>query len=109
MSQPTFKNSFTKIYRKGPYLAISPTRPVLSASVKGKTILITGGHTGIGHAIASNFAIAGAAHVIILGRRGHVLEKARNELSTAHSSTEFHAFAVSIVDEKMVGAVFRDI
>ncbi|TKA79238.1 hypothetical protein B0A55_06273 [Friedmanniomyces simplex] len=107
MSQPTFKNSFTRKYRKGPYSRISPTQPALSAS--GKTVLITAGHTGIGFAIASNFALACAAHVIIVGRRQNMLEKASKDLSRAHPATNFHIFAASIIDEAAVSTAFRKI
>ena len=49
------------------YPSISPTRPKLSA--KGKTVLITGGGTGIGAATARCFAQAGASRIALLGRR----------------------------------------
>ncbi|TKA64354.1 hypothetical protein B0A49_07382 [Cryomyces minteri] len=107
MSQPDFANSFTKIYRKTPYPRISPDRASLSAN--NKRVVITAAHTGIGYAIASNFAIAGAAHVIIIARRPDVLEQARTELAAAHPSTQFHAFAASIVDDEKIHAVFREI
>ncbi|KAK0263163.1 hypothetical protein LTR35_017576 [Friedmanniomyces endolithicus] len=107
MSQPTFKDSFTRKYRKGPYSRISPTQPTLSAS--GKTVLITAGHTGIGFAIASNFAVAGVSHLIIVGRRQNMLEKASEDLSRAHPATKLHIFAASIVDEAAISAVFHKI
>ena len=107
MSQPSFTRSFTKIYRKGPYPSISPTLPALSAA--GKTVLITAGHTGIGYAIATNFAIAGAAHVVIVGRRADVLEKASHELAMAHPATKFHIFAASITDVDKVHTMFEEI
>jgi hypothetical protein len=49
----------TKTSHKTAYPAISPTRPELTA--KGKTIVITGGGTGIGAETALYFAKAGAA------------------------------------------------
>jgi NAD(P)-dependent dehydrogenase (short-subunit alcohol dehydrogenase family) len=49
------------------YPSLSPTRPELSA--KGKTILITGGGSGIGAETARYFAEAGASRIILLGRR----------------------------------------
>ena len=109
MSQPSFTRSFTATYRKGPYPSISPDRPALSA--RGKTIIVTGGHTGIGYAIATSFAAAGAANVVILGRRLHVLEDAAGNLRSVHpaTTTKVHIFAVSITDEARLHDVFEQI
>jgi short-subunit dehydrogenase len=102
-----FEVPFTKTCHKKPYAAIDPTQPSLSAS--GKTILITAGHTGIGFAIAQNFAIAGAENIILLARRAEVLERAAKDLSTAHPKTKFHHFAASIDDTAMVREIFSEI
>ncbi|KAF2809262.1 NAD(P)-binding protein [Mytilinidion resinicola] len=58
--------TFTTPFHSTAYPSISPTNPVLSAA--NKTILITGGGSGIEKAIAIAFAAAGARAVIILGR-----------------------------------------
>jgi NAD(P)-dependent dehydrogenase (short-subunit alcohol dehydrogenase family) len=100
MPQPNYEHPFTKTYHKKPYPAIDPTHPALSAA--GKTILITAGHTGIGYAIAQNFAAAGASNIIILARRLEVLEKAAKDLSAAHPSTKVHFFAASITDHDAI-------
>jgi NAD(P)-dependent dehydrogenase (short-subunit alcohol dehydrogenase family) len=57
----------TATYHHKPYPAIDPTRPELSA--KGKSIVVTGGGTGIGAEIARYFAKAGASRILIIGRR----------------------------------------
>ncbi|KAI0129863.1 oxidoreductase [Xylariales sp. AK1849] len=64
--------------------SISPTRPELSA--RGKTVLITGGGTGIGAETARYFAEAGASRIALLGRRKQPLldTKASIELKFAH-------------------------
>ncbi|SPO06256.1 related to peroxisomal short-chain alcohol dehydrogenase [Cephalotrichum gorgonifer] len=76
--------SFTKTYHHKPYPYISPTRPELSAA--GKNIVITGGGTGIGKAIAIAFAQANAASVSIIGRRLNRLEEAARDISAAAAS-----------------------
>lgn len=57
----------TATWHGKPYPSIPPTRAELSA--KGKTIVITGGGSGIGAATASSFAAAGASRIALLGRR----------------------------------------
>lgn len=68
----------TKTYHREPYQAISPLRPELSQ--EGRTVLITGGTSGIGYAIAKAFVLARAHKVIILGRRADVATKAASAL-----------------------------
>lgn len=68
-----------KIYHKAPYAAISPKRPELDQS--GRTVLVTGGNSGIGYAIARGFVTASAKRVIILGRRPDVVATAAAKLS----------------------------
>ncbi|KAK5055098.1 hypothetical protein LTR84_012846 [Exophiala bonariae] len=62
----------TSTWRTGVYPSISPTRPELSA--KGKTVVITGGGTGIGAETARYFAEAGASLIALLGRREQPLQ-----------------------------------
>lgn len=69
----------TKTYHKAPYPAISPLRP--ESSQAGKTVLVTGGATGIGYAISKAFITAGAAKVIIVGRRSAVINSALSKLT----------------------------
>ncbi|KAM5347332.1 hypothetical protein ACJ41O_010337 [Fusarium nematophilum] len=73
-----------KVHDK-PYYAISPLRPELSQ--KGRTVVVCGGSTGIGHAIARNYCIAGASKVIILGRRSDVLSGSVSKLSEDFPNT----------------------
>ena len=73
-----FATDMTRTVRKAEYGSISPTRPELSQA--GRTVLITGGASGIGYFIAQAFIRADAATVIIVGRRAEVLTKARSEL-----------------------------
>jgi NAD(P)-dependent dehydrogenase (short-subunit alcohol dehydrogenase family) len=70
--------NFTTVTHREVYPAISPTRSELTQA--GKTVLITGGGTGIGKATAKSFVLAFAATVIIVGRRAEKLKEAVEEL-----------------------------
>lgn len=78
--------SFTQKWHSEPYEAISPSRPALSAA--GKNVVVTGGGTGIGKAIAIAFAQAGASSVSILGRREDRLITASKAITEAASSNK---------------------
>jgi NAD(P)-dependent dehydrogenase (short-subunit alcohol dehydrogenase family) len=71
--------SFTKTWHQKPYPFISPTRPELSAT--GQNVVVTGGGTGIGKAVAKAFAQAGASSVSILGRRLDRLQTSAADIS----------------------------
>lgn len=63
--------------RAGPGEGLSTTARVLRPDVHhGKTVLITGGGTGLGRAAALDFA-AGGARVVVCGRRSAPLEEVR--------------------------------
>ncbi|KAK0712614.1 hypothetical protein B0T26DRAFT_648917, partial [Lasiosphaeria miniovina] len=64
------------------YAQISPSRPELSAA--GKFVVVTGGGIGIGLAISTAYAQAGAKIIAILGRRREVLEAAAKQISAAN-------------------------
>jgi NAD(P)-dependent dehydrogenase (short-subunit alcohol dehydrogenase family) len=72
---------FTKTWHTTPYDFISPTRPELSAA--GRNVVVTGGATGIGNAIAVAFAQAGAKSVAIVGRRLDALKAGAATISAA--------------------------
>lgn len=65
-------------FHKNPYPAISPSRPQLNQ--EGRTVVITGGNSGIGYAIARGFITANAKCVIIIGRRPTVVDSAVDRL-----------------------------
>ncbi|KAM4061066.1 short chain dehydrogenase [Hirsutella rhossiliensis] len=88
--------SFTKVVHHTPYPAISPSRPELSQV--GKTVLITGGSSGIGLAAARAFAQARAERVIIVGRRVELLDRAVSQLKTDNPKVQIRGQVCDVGD-----------
>jgi NAD(P)-dependent dehydrogenase (short-subunit alcohol dehydrogenase family) len=97
----------TKKYHKTSYPALDPTRPELSA--KGKTILVTGGGTGIGAETAKNFAKAGALRIALLGRREQPLLDTKAEIEASYPDTTVLAIPTDLAKESQVKAAFEQI
>ncbi|GGG90744.1 SDR family NAD(P)-dependent oxidoreductase [Silvibacterium dinghuense] len=73
-------------------------------TLKGKRALVTGAASGIGRAIATKFAEAGA-EVFVLDLKADAAEKAAAEIAAATGST-CHALAADVSDEAGVAAAF---
>lgn len=90
------------------YPAIDPTNPLNSAA--GKTIIISGGASGIGYAIAQAFSAAGAATIIIITRRQEALDEASSKLraenEAAKRNTAVWTYQLDITDSAAIPAVF---
>lgn len=99
--------SFTQKLHRTPYPAIDPTKPSLSA--RGKTVLITGGSTGIGLAISTAFAAARAANIVIISRSLEKLYRAKNSIESTYPSTAVHTFAASVTDAERTSFIFQDV
>lgn len=90
--------SFTSVWHNGPYEAISPSRPELSAS--GKTVIITGAGSGIGRATAVAFARAGADKLVLIGRNEAPLVETQKSLECSSS-----VHAADVTDEKAIAEI----
>lgn len=107
MSNQAFPSA-TRTWHSSPYPAISPTRPELSA--KGKSVIITGGATGIGLSISLSFALAGASKIAIIGRREKVLQEAATSIRVlVGDRTAVFTFSADIAEKEAVEASFSKI
>ncbi|KAM0254707.1 hypothetical protein ACHAQJ_006488 [Trichoderma viride] len=106
MSLPSLKK-----YHRKPYEAISPSRPELNQA--GKTVVVTGGNSGIGYAIAGSFIKASAKRVIILGRRPDVVKSAAEKLSqeaeSFRSSTVVEGRVCDIANLESTEKLWKDL
>jgi NAD(P)-dependent dehydrogenase (short-subunit alcohol dehydrogenase family) len=73
----------------------------------GKRILVTGGGTGLGKAMAERFLSLGA-EVFICGRRKSLCEETATELMKRHGGS-VHAYGVDIREAAAVDAMIEDI
>ncbi|KAK5949015.1 hypothetical protein OHC33_009936 [Knufia fluminis] len=96
----------TKKWHDTTYPSLSPTRPELSA--KGKTILITGGGTGIGAATAHSFAAAGASRIALLGRRPQPLHDTKTSILQTYSSVSVSVYPTDVTNQSEVDTAFSD-
>ena len=97
----------TKEYHDSSYPAISPTKPELS--LKGKTVLITGGASGIGFETTKAFAQAGAGTVAILARSKERMVKAKEDIEASFPQTKVLPCVASVTDAGRVSEVVKDI
>lgn len=100
------RTNFTKTIHDTSYQAIDPTRPELSQ--EGRNVLITGGGTGVGLAIAKGFVQARAKTIIIAGRREDVLADAKKDIEQeaqkAGKATQVIAQKLDVTDKPGVAA-----
>ncbi|PSN74875.1 NAD(P)-binding protein [Corynespora cassiicola Philippines] len=94
----------TSAFHSTTYPSLSPTRPELSA--KGKSILITGGGTGIGSETALYFAKAGASRLALLGRREQPLLDTKASIQQQFPSIEIFTAPTDVTNKGQVDAAF---
>jgi NAD(P)-dependent dehydrogenase (short-subunit alcohol dehydrogenase family) len=99
--------SWTKVWHSEPYSAISPTRPELSSA--GRVVVVTGGGSGIGAAIAHAFALAGSEKIAIVSRTQSRLNKTKAEIEAKNPHTKVLAVAADITKEADVSSAFDKI
>jgi 3-dehydrosphinganine reductase len=78
-------------------------------SFTNKCVLITGGSSGIGLALAKQLSALGA-HICILARREGMLQQALVEIKAVrqNANQRFDAFSVDVADNALVNQVMRD-
>jgi NAD(P)-dependent dehydrogenase (short-subunit alcohol dehydrogenase family) len=104
-----FLDSFprpTKTYHAQTYDRISPATSGFDA--QGKTVLVTGGATGIGLSIVKSFAAAGVARIIIVSRSPGPQAEAKKAVEAAYPNTEVQTISASITDFPRISEIIHD-
>ncbi len=94
----------TSTWHNKTYQSISPIRPELSA--KGKTVVVTGGGTGIGAETACYFAEAGASLIALLGRREQPLLDTKASIEHKFADVEVFVTSTDVTKKSDVDAAF---
>ncbi|KAK4044646.1 hypothetical protein C8A01DRAFT_11900 [Parachaetomium inaequale] len=94
----------TATWHDNTYESLSPTRPEVSA--KGKSVLITGGGTGIGAETARSFAAAGASRIALLGRREQPLLETKAAIEREFPGVEVLTAPTDVTKKSEVDAAF---
>jgi NAD(P)-dependent dehydrogenase (short-subunit alcohol dehydrogenase family) len=95
----------TKLWHSDSYDSISPSNPKLSA--KGKSVVVTGGGTGIGAETAMYFAQAGAARIALMGRRLQPLQETKAAIEAKYDAKVFVA-STDVTKRAEVNKAFSD-
>ena len=94
----------TSTWHTDTYPSLSPKRAELSA--KGKTVVVTGGGTGIGAETAHRFAEAGASRIALLGRREQPLLDTKASIEHKFAKVEVVVASTDVTDKSQVDAAF---
>jgi NAD(P)-dependent dehydrogenase (short-subunit alcohol dehydrogenase family) len=85
----------TKTWHSAAYPSIDPSRPELSST--GKNIVISGGGSGMGPAIAQSFAQSGAATIALLGRTEATLLETKQQIEAKYANTKVSTYVADII------------
>lgn len=89
-----------------PYIALDGP---LSNAAKGHSVLIFGGGSGIGRAIAIAFAEAGAANIILTGRRQAPLDEVKDSVKKTNPNTNAIAIAADACKVEEIDRIFAEL
>jgi NAD(P)-dependent dehydrogenase (short-subunit alcohol dehydrogenase family) len=107
LNMSKFPSPASKFHRSS-YPSIDPTRPELSLA--GKSVVITGGGSGIGLAISQALALAGTSNLAIIGRRPDVLAEAKAAIhDLVGSRTRVLTVSADVADKDQVERAFAQI
>lgn len=93
----------TAEWHNAPYPAIDPSQPGLSQA--GRHVVVTGGGTGIGAAIALASATSGAATISIIGRRADKVQETKEKIAAAFPKSTVKAYVSSTTDTQSMKKV----
>jgi len=75
----------------------------------GKTVLITGGASGIGYSFAQAFARAGVARIAIVSRSSEQQQQAKTELEQLFPSTQIVLYQASVTAHAQINNIIREL
>ncbi|KAH8726146.1 putative NADP(+)-dependent dehydrogenase [Phaeosphaeriaceae sp. PMI808] len=75
----------------------------------GKTVLITGGATGVGYSIAQAFVSTNVSRIAIVSRSGGPQESAKADLKSAESSTQIVSYQADITDQTRMSDIMLEL
>ena len=76
---------------------------------QGKTILVTGGASGVGYSICKAFAAAGVKRIAIVGRSPGPLETSRKELEATYPSIQVITYQASVTDNARMNEIVQEL
>ena len=100
--------SLTKTWHNDTYDRIDPNKRSELAQ-KGKSVIISGGGSGIGRGIAHAFADAGASRIAVLGRRDAMLRETKKLVGEKNSNMTVSTHPTDITDAAAVKKAAEEI